>query len=78
MARKSRKGLETTSNREPESKDTNLFAGAYLRISKGDSENSSESIDNQLKIIEDHCWVEYPHLKEDADQQHLYRKTNSG
>ena len=53
MARKSRKGLVPTTGYEADSKDTCLNAGAYLRISQGRPNESSESIDNQLKIMED-------------------------
>lgn len=53
MARKSRKGLENSINHEADSKDIYLNAGAYLRISQGRHDDPSESIDNQLKIIED-------------------------
>lgn len=53
MARKSRKGLGATANYEMSSKDIDLNAGAYLRISQGRPDDPSESIDNQLKIIED-------------------------
>lgn len=53
MARKSRKGLEAAINHKTGSEDIFLNAGAYLRISQGRPDDPSESIDNQLKIIED-------------------------